>query len=980
MKRSIVAFLIFLSLFTKAQQKSLVGSLIDQEAEWHNSYLKAYDLFIEENYIEAEAVLLGMYNQVIYQKNLRKSSKFISVCDMLIRVYLEAEMHKEAEDFCLRNIDLIVNQQVFSEHLVSFYGYLGNILFAQKRAYEATEFLRKFIQSRVKFIGKNILKNDKELLELFYELTTLHLKFGNYQKVDSLIQFEAIPIINELCVSQKDKQEYYGTYYLLLSSSSFNEGLIAKSELYLKESEKFKTSKYVKKLIESQKIAIWVCQGKYKEVEQICSTLKNIKKNNIKNPSIEIANFLNLATALIGQKKYQEAIFSLRFLINTYRRYMVKAQYVTALINLGYSYKELKVFSEAEKLYKEAIQKNENNDKYKSIIYNNLGEVYMKQEKYALAKYYYILSLNLKEKVLPKTHFYYLQSYLNLASNYFYQKNIDSAFVYYQYASNCILQNIDKNFFSLSENDKLKYADTFRDSFEQFFSFALQTKAPQLNTWLFDNILIYKGLLLVSTTQFRRNIEKSNNKELLEIYQKWIEKLQELTKLYEKVINKHSKIIDEIERVKKQANDLEKELSIEANKVGISFELTKNLNTWDNIKQNLKEKEAYVDITRIRYYDKEWTDSILYVALVIKKNSNLPEMIVFPNGKKMEGEDIEYYRNSINFRKQESQSFKVFFEPLKSSLNDVNKLYFSGDGVYHQINLSTLFNPISQKYLDEEIFIELHNSPKSFLNIDKKQTPNNQYLYLFGFPNYEKQAKSTNSISLAENYPVTIDKRQLLFYQSKIAPLPGTKIEVENIYQIAHKAGIETKKYIDIEASEENLKNIKSAYILHIATHGFFNETRQDKINTNLPQNQIFLENPLTNSGLLLTGAELSLEDKKMKAKENGIFTAQEATTLNLQNTDLVVLSACETGLGKIRNGEGVYGLQRAFLLAGAKSVVMSLWKVDDIATQEIMSLFYENMLIKKQNKRMALYNAQSEIKKKYKSPYYWGAFIIIGE
>ncbi|MFN3316883.1 MAG: CHAT domain-containing protein [Raineya sp.] len=165
-----------------------------------------------------------------------------------------------------------------------------------------------------------------------------------------------------------------------------------------------------------------------------------------------------------------------------------------------------------------------------------------------------------------------------------------------------------------------------------------------------------------------------------------------------------------------------------------------------------------------------------------------------------------------------------------------------------------------------------------------------------------------------------------------------------------------------------------------MATHGFFNETRQDKINTNLPQNQIFLENPLTNSGLLLTGAELSLEDKKMKAKENGIFTAQEATTLNLQNTDLVVLSACETGLGKIRNGEGVYGLQRAFLLAGAKSVVMSLWKVDDIATQEIMSLFYENMLIKKQNKRMALYNAQSEIKKKYKSPYYWGAFIIIGE
>ncbi len=208
--------------------------------------------------------------------------------------------------------------------------------------------------------------------------------------------------------------------------------------------------------------------------------------------------------------------------------------------------------------------------------------------------------------------------------------------------------------------------------------------------------------------------------------------------------------------------------------------------------------------------------------------------------------------------------------------------------------------------------------------------------------------------------------------------MPGTKKEVDGINQLLKTSGYDVAEWVQKEATETNLKSSKKVTILHIATHGYF---LKDVEKASWPlgvHTDYAKDNVLLRSGLMLTGAsDADKQTPGLDNSNNGIITSYEAMNLDLKGTNLVVLSACETGLGEVKAGEGVYGLQRAFLVAGADAIIMSLWKVDDAATQQLMNNFYTNW-VNGGDKQKAFKEAQLQLMSKFKEPLYWGAFVMM--
>lgn len=393
-------------------------------------------------------------------------------------------------------------------------------------------------------------------------------------------------------------------------------------------------------------------------------------------------------------------------------------------------------------------------------------------------------------------------------------------------------------------------------------------------------------------------------------------------------------------------------------------------------------KDTYTaQITDDSVFYRSYPKKIRYVALVITPDSPTPKSVTLLKGDDLETKYAKFYRNMMRLKEEDQNSYNVYWKPLKAILGNATRVYFSPDGVYNSINPNTLYNPETKRYVLDDTELVLVSNTADILRTAVPSA--SKKAVLVGFPDYNLSGTSGLSNQPSEFMVLKKDSAQRFMSGNKITELPGTRAEVNAIENLL-KPNLEVTKYMSGEATEEKIKGMQAPKLLHIATHGFFLDkvsvADDDKDGVTGIASATLTANPLLRSGLLLAGAGKTIsEGRQNNQSEDGVLTAYEALNLDLNQTDLVVLSACETGLGQVQTGEGVYGLQRAFRAAGAQSVLMSLWKVDDQATQQLMTGFYSEWL-SKGKKQAAFRDAQLKLRQHFAHPYYWGAFVMMGQ
>lgn len=633
--------------------------------------------------------------------------------------------------------------------------------------------------------------------------------------------------------------------------------------------------------------------------------------------------------------------------------------YATSLNNLAVFYNDTRNYEAAERLYKEALSlKGELNGK-KTLPYvntlKNLATVYVNMGRYQAAEAIYKEVLQIYQEIVNKENIGYIGALGKLGNLYEKTERYEEAEGFYLENITLVQKVVYKNFSFMSESEKSSYYDnTIKSHIDKFCNFAIRHE--RAISAAYDTQLFTKGILLSATQKMKSRILNSGDTNLIKKYQMWNQAKSNLARCYQMSKNELMQSHINIDSLEATINNIEKKLEQQSKDFTNLTEHHKT--TWRDIEKKLKNNEAAIEIIRLEL-SKE--DSVSYVALLIKKHSQSPLLINLKNGYVLEQEFQTYYHNMINFEQVDLISYNAFWKPIAPYLTGIKKVYLAPDGVYNQLSLNTLLNPETKKYLIEEVDIHLVSNTKDILAFGKAKK-NTLQAYLVGYPIYDRQKE------LASEQKVTDSTRNYHKFQN-LSQLPGTKREVESIAQLLSQKKYNTSVMMGMESTEENIKKIKSPKILHISTHGFFMNEQE----TN------YKSIPMLRSGLLLTGVSEYTRSKIKPDTEDGILTALEAANLELDNTDLVVLSACQTGLGDVKAGEGGYGLQRAFRVAGAKSIIMSLWNVDDAVTQELMTHFYKRYA-QYGCARRAFKEAQLEIKKYHPEPYFWGAFVMNGE
>ena len=505
---------------------------------------------------------------------------------------------------------------------------------------------------------------------------------------------------------------------------------------------------------------------------------------------------------------------------------------------------------------------------------------------------------------------------------------------------------------------------------------ALTFDTPKTLRMAYDNT-IYTKTMLNSSGRLLGELVKESNKDVQAAYVS----MQNMKKrLCSKSIKK-----DSIETYRKEISQLEKRIIASIQEFG--NKLKAKFKSYNDIVRTLNENEIAIEFVFLPKIKIPLNESeALYGALLLSKNDSTPNLIPLCSVNDLHelidndnSSGIEYIDSLYSF--SDNRLYKLVWEKLEPYIPAGSTIYYSPTGDINKVNVSAISN--GNMRLDEIYDFYEVSTTSQIDEVKQWGGLSNSTVALYGDINYyedinmmEEKAKKFSSYSSGGFLATRSTNRGTWDL------LPGTKEEVGIISDIMSARDLNITVYTQNDANEESFKAFSSdaPEIIHIATHGFYFTSGKNTTNSFFNSLHGYTQNDyaMFYSGLLFAGCNnVWTGNRRVEGVEDGILTADEISRLDLSNNKLIVLSACNTGLGDIDIVDGVSGLQRGLKIAGAKKILMSLWKVPDEETKELMSKFYMELLSGK-TPHQSLKLAQRHMMDTGKSPYSWAGFILL--
>lgn len=925
--------------------------------------------------------------------------------------------YSEAEPILLE-AKQIIEKSVGKEYKY-YTAFLDNLGIANMeiRKYDVAErYYLESLEIREKQNGKLTVQYGGNLINL----AKLYYNMAYYEKAEPLL-IEAIQIFKEDL--KNINHPFYSNALIMLSLLYSQLGQFNKSELLFLENINLiernigkENDKYAGSI--NNLALLYANMGNYTKAEKYFLSALEIKlKISGKNNLFYASSLQNLGVLYsnIGDFKKAEYYYLETRQVLDSLNLKEHPDYAALLANLSSVYQKTNRLKESEKLILESIEIFEKSSNVAGPEYalalGNLANLYQDIGDYLKAEPLFMKDKKIIESSLGKQNPEYTLAIYNLASFYFLKKDFMKC--------NLLLNELDTLDRSLvkmatqhlSENELQKYISIFSKRQDFMFSFAhnisvrnevLDLNENSISETCYNNVLFYKGILsdIVENTKFLATLDSSTY-DKFNLHRSY---LRSLAQEYSKV--KSERDSDYVVDLEMKANSLEKDLRRNVEPFQNRFQQV----NWKDVQIKLRQNEASIEFIHYKYSIGGLSDSIYYAAMIITKDMTRPYFLPLFEESKLNslflfnGEHKSDYVNAIytmpdrgivNQEGSKISLYDVLWKPIESQIKGINKIYFSPSGLLHRINLSAIPVSNEETLADRYQLIEL-NSTRQLLN-DQKFNVKDNIAVLYGGINFEKDTILLQNETKSKDFVMASRSINEISFTSIDTSLRGgswgyllgTEKEVNALEKIILSVKIPVRLVKGHDATEESIKLIgkhkmPSPRILHIATHGYF--FPDPKLNAasgvNIHQEtNIFKisDHPMMRSGLIMAGGNAAWKGvNSTNDNEDGIWTAYEISQMDLTNTELVVLSACETGLGDIQGNEGVYGLQRAFKIAGAKYLIMSLWQVPDKQTSLLMTTFYKKWLVDKLSIPQAFQGAQKELRELGFDPYQWAGFILV--